>query len=685
MLAGHHLVADLLAQLVGEVLGSLAVGVGQDQHELLAAVAGDGVHLARPTREDRRHPLEHLVAHGVPVGVVDALEVVDVGQDDRVFLSCALGQGVQLRQPLLERAVVGQPGQTIGRRPRLHRLVHAGVLQADADVVADDPQHLAGGRGEHTRAAGHQGDGAHHLVTADERQHQNALGVGQARLGAEHGPIGVAELSRRGHEVAILHRHRHQRARVGPTMPGQRLGQRGPVGVLGRGVHRQGLVLAVARHRTDDGHVVARDGPDRGERFLVDLLQRERFGEHLGGPVELLLLVLAALDRGEDPLVLDHATDVVGRPLQRGGFVVVERAVIDAVGTQDAAQRGAVEQRDRAQVGHRFGALVVRRQTLALERVQAHLLGVGDQRGEQPGARQHPVLDRVLALGRHLLDHQARRVAGADLAGAVLLAPDQHARAQLHRGPQQLQGVEQLLVNALDRGVGHAEFLFLARAGAALRRQRRTDQSEVTGLLAHLGQRGFDLGVVRSTKPSHQGGEHQHVACGEEAEERQVVGGQGPGAFEASVPAQRQLEPRGDQDQGHRHDAVAMHHHQERDHGVGQRIQERARAPGRREQHEDPGHQQQAQLQLGRDRALTGAARSGDLAHHRPHQGGGQQRDHRNLRQAGLPKGVAVERTRAQHRPHQGEHEHGPAPAHLPTHAVDAACQRAHGVPPACS
>jgi hypothetical protein len=63
--------------------GGLAVGLGQQDDELLSAVARD--HVAGPDAGEQPpgHLLEHRVADGVAEAVVDPLEVVGVQDDDR--------------------------------------------------------------------------------------------------------------------------------------------------------------------------------------------------------------------------------------------------------------------------------------------------------------------------------------------------------------------------------------------------------------------------------------------------------------------------------------------------------------------------------------------------------------------------------------------------------------------------
>jgi hypothetical protein len=69
----------------------------------------------------------------------------------------------------------------------------------------------------------------------------------------------------------------------------------------------------VAVEPGEDREVVVGDRPDGPEALAVDLVEAERAAQQFAGPVELLLLVLAALDRREGPLLLDDALDVLGR------------------------------------------------------------------------------------------------------------------------------------------------------------------------------------------------------------------------------------------------------------------------------------------------------------------------------------------------------------------------------------
>jgi hypothetical protein len=88
----------------------------QEKHELLAAVAADPVDLARLALEDLRQPLQHRVTGLVAVGVVDALEPVEVDHHAGDGLVQALAMLPHLAQALLDVPTVVQPCQPVGLR-----------------------------------------------------------------------------------------------------------------------------------------------------------------------------------------------------------------------------------------------------------------------------------------------------------------------------------------------------------------------------------------------------------------------------------------------------------------------------------------------------------------------------------------------------------------------------------------
>ena len=76
--------------------------------------------VAAAHRRRQPHPdlAQHAVAHRVPVGIVDALEVVDVDEEDRQRLAAAIDEGAGVLEASLERAAVRQVRQRVAQRER---------------------------------------------------------------------------------------------------------------------------------------------------------------------------------------------------------------------------------------------------------------------------------------------------------------------------------------------------------------------------------------------------------------------------------------------------------------------------------------------------------------------------------------------------------------------------------------
>jgi large subunit ribosomal protein L31 len=136
------------AQALGQQRGLGAAGAQGQDRELVAAEATDGVRRAHHGAHRLHDPAQQLVAEGVPVLVVDALEVVEVEQHDREHTAGARGAAELGGEALLEPAAVQASRQRIRAR-------HAAQLAALEVVVARL-------RGAHPRGAGqrdaHEGD-----------------------------------------------------------------------------------------------------------------------------------------------------------------------------------------------------------------------------------------------------------------------------------------------------------------------------------------------------------------------------------------------------------------------------------------------------------------------------------------------------------------------------------------------
>ena len=119
-------------------------------------------------------------------------------------------------------------------------------------------------------------------------------------------------------------------------------------------VHPGGLV-----EEGDRREIEARDLARGLHAGLDDVFLAERRAERLRRAIELALLDLGALELHEDALVLDGA-ETVARGL-RGELLLVRREgrVLEPIDREDAAERLAVEHRDRRERADRAGPGVV--------------------------------------------------------------------------------------------------------------------------------------------------------------------------------------------------------------------------------------------------------------------------------------------------------------------------------------
>ena len=131
---------DGLAQLFGYQACATRRGIGQHQHELLAAVARRQVGWPAAGLADRRgHLAQGFVALQVAEGIVVGLEIVDVDHQQRQLGLLTHGPAPFQLQVLVEVPAVGQPGQAIGVHQALQHQV--GIQQ----LLLADPQRPVGG------------------------------------------------------------------------------------------------------------------------------------------------------------------------------------------------------------------------------------------------------------------------------------------------------------------------------------------------------------------------------------------------------------------------------------------------------------------------------------------------------------------------------------------------------------
>ena len=105
----------------------VALDVGCEDDELVAADAGDGVHRAQDRVQLGGDPAQHRVSCGVPAGVVDLLEPVEVDEEHGSAPTRTLRVGEGLVDAVDEQRPIRQPGQRVVRRLLGQRRL--GVLQ----------------------------------------------------------------------------------------------------------------------------------------------------------------------------------------------------------------------------------------------------------------------------------------------------------------------------------------------------------------------------------------------------------------------------------------------------------------------------------------------------------------------------------------------------------------------------
>ena len=356
----HDRTAQFRHQLLRQARGAAAhVTVLDQDDELVATEARQqrivAAHLVDRITDAVSELLQHLVAGLVAQGVVDALEVVDVGEQQRQLAACATQHHQPVVQALAERQPVGQPGQRVGighaphvavvpgdavahRAERAHQLAdlvlalahHAlAVVVAHLDVVGR-PRQLADGPHQGALRVHHDGHADQHQR---RQQQRDPAQVARAEF-VEARARGVDRLflvrAHRGHRIAHAHAAdalaadhdrlghiddlrrplRMHAARV-DRLVGQRVGHRLAVhGDVGRAVVDDAALVVVDQHIADIG-LLLRGTHDAADGIQVEVIQR--VGQRIAQLVDRGLAVPAQA-------VLDHA--VHGIPPQVGDLLL---------------------------------------------------------------------------------------------------------------------------------------------------------------------------------------------------------------------------------------------------------------------------------------------------------------------------------------------------------------------------
>jgi hypothetical protein len=116
----------------------------QDQGEFVSAKPGRGIRCPQVLAKSRRQPPEHVIAGGVPVGIVDRLEAVQVEHDQRHLVSFAARRVDGLTKAVEKQAAIRQVSQGIVEGPVLEISFHPPPFRD----VADHRHRVGGGRSE---------------------------------------------------------------------------------------------------------------------------------------------------------------------------------------------------------------------------------------------------------------------------------------------------------------------------------------------------------------------------------------------------------------------------------------------------------------------------------------------------------------------------------------------------------
>ena len=132
-----------LERALGQLVDGQLVGEpGQQDGELVAAHPGHGVLAPDGVHQALAHLLDQVVPGGVPLGVVDRFEVVEVDEEHAHRLTDPARPDQLLFDPVLEEAAVGQPGEGVVPGHVRDLLQELQVLQGGGGLVGQAGQPL---------------------------------------------------------------------------------------------------------------------------------------------------------------------------------------------------------------------------------------------------------------------------------------------------------------------------------------------------------------------------------------------------------------------------------------------------------------------------------------------------------------------------------------------------------------
>lgn len=301
----------------------LDVGVVENDRKFFAAVAGGQIGLAQVVLKAFGDLSEDFVSDRMSVGIVDVFEVIDVREQDAEGALGAFVSGDRLVELGLELSVIGQPGEAIGGRHRLHLFVKPGVLHGHRDLIPDDLEHFTALDPELIGVSVSDDEGPDGLVLYDQREYEKALETFELLGPVEDHRRVVSQNSAVGEVVSVSNDHWNETV-FGVEFEVEPFCSFGECRGSVDGDDRVGLALGVECR--DRGEIVGGDLCRAFERNAVDIFWSDDAVEFARGVEEAPELVFGLLDRCERSLVFNGSYNVGSHVFDELYVAVVERS-----------------------------------------------------------------------------------------------------------------------------------------------------------------------------------------------------------------------------------------------------------------------------------------------------------------------------------------------------------------------
>lgn len=132
--------AQRFVNVTGHAFGLILARLVQQDDELVASVAEDGIDGKHEGAEGLAEFGEETAADQVPVGVVDCFEAIQIDEDEAERSAGQTGGFALLAEEAVELALVEEAGTVIGDGELLNAFDGSGVFDSDRGIVAEQMQ-----------------------------------------------------------------------------------------------------------------------------------------------------------------------------------------------------------------------------------------------------------------------------------------------------------------------------------------------------------------------------------------------------------------------------------------------------------------------------------------------------------------------------------------------------------------